>query len=192
MNKIYLTLLFTLSFCFMDAQSIVSENIDEIFDTKENQKTTTGTLPVKKISEIHTRPISLLQGVYTLGFETRIASSTSFLFDIGAGTSLFDNSELFTGMVGLRYYLGPYGERISGSFLSFRHRSRWYTVPPSNILGEEGDDYGANTNFMFGWKGVFGPTEKLSVTFEGGIGRQTWLGSTALLPTWAITLGFRF
>lgn len=192
MNKIYLTLLFTLSFCFMDAQSIVSENIDEIFDTKENQKTTTGILPVKKISEIHTRPISLLQGVYTLGFETRIASSTSFLFDIGAGTSLFDNSELFTGMVGLRYYLGPYGERISGSFLSFRHRSRWYTVPPSNILGEEGDDYGANTNFMFGWKGVFGPTEKLSVTFEGGIGRQTWLGSTALLPTWAITLGFRF
>ena len=192
MNKIYLTLLFTLSFCFMDAQSIVSENIDEIFDTKENQRTTTGTLPVKKISEIHTRPISLLQGVYTLGFETRIASSTSFLFDIGAGTSLFDNSELFTGMVGLRYYLGPYGERISGSFLSFRHRSRWYTVPPSNILGEEGDDYGANTNFMFGWKGVFGPTEKLSVTFEGGIGRQTWLGSMALLPTWAITLGFRF
>ena len=28
--------------------------------------------------------------------------------------------------------------------------------------------------------------------FEGGVGRQTWLGSTALLPTWAITLGFRF
>jgi hypothetical protein len=104
---------------------------------------------------------------------------------------LFDNSELFTGMVGLRYYLGPYGERISGSFLSFRHRSRWYTRPPSNQQGE-GDDYGANTNFMFGWKGVFGPTEKLSVTFEGGLGRQTWLGSTVLLPTWAITLGFRF
>ena len=191
MKKLY-SLFFSICLISLSAQSIMESGIDS--HSKSNQEVSA---PQEKEiisanSEIQTRPISLLQGVYTLGLETKIASSTSFLFDIGAGKSLFDNSELFTGMVGLRYYLGPYGDRISGSFLSFRHRSRWYTVPPSNILGEEGDDYGANTNFMFGWKGVFGPTEKLSVTFEGGVGRQTWLGSTALLPTWAITLGFRF
>jgi len=191
MKKLY-SLFFSIYLISLSAQSIVESSIE--IDSKSTQKVSASQEKemISASSEIQTRPISLLQGVYTLGFETRIASSTSFLFDIGAGTSLFDNSELFTGMVGVRYYLGPYGDRISGSFLSFRHRSRWYTVPPSNILGEEGDDYGANTNFMFGWKGVFGPTEKLSVTFEGGVGRQTWLGSTALLPTWAITLGFRF
>lgn len=191
MKKLY-SLFFSIYLISLSAQSIVESSIE--IDSKSTQKVSASQEKemISASSEIQTRPISLLQGVYTLGFETRIASSTSFLFDIGGGTSLFDNSELFTGMVGVRYYLGPYGDRISGSFLSFRHRSRWYTVPPSNILGEEGDDYGANTNFMFGWKGVFGPTEKLSVTFEGGVGRQTWLGSTALLPTWAITLGFRF
>jgi len=191
MKKLY-SLFFSIYLISLSAQSIVESSIE--IDSKSTQKVSASQEKemISASSEIQTRPISLLQGVYTLGFETRIASSTSFLFDIGAGTSLFDNSELFTGMVGVRYYLGPYGDRISGSFLSFRHRSRWYTVPPSNILGDEGDDYGANTNFMFGWKGVFGPTEKLSVTFEGGVGRQTWLGSTALLPTWAITLGFRF
>jgi len=191
MKKLY-SLFFSIYLISLSAQSIVESSIE--IDSKSTPKVSASQEKemISASSEIQTRPISLLQGVYTLGFETRIASSTSFLFDIGAGTSLFDNSELFTGMVGVRYYLGPYGDRISGSFLSFRHRSRWYTVPPSNILGEEGDDYGANTNFMFGWKGVFGPTEKLSVTFEGGVGRQTWLGSTALLPTWAITLGFRF
>jgi len=191
MKKLY-SLFFSICLISLSAQSIVESSIE--IDSKSTPKVSASQEKemISASSEIQTRPISLLQGVYTLGFETRIASSTSFLFDIGAGTSLFDNSELFTGMVGVRYYLGPYGDRISGSFLSFRHRSRWYTVPPSNILGEEGDDYGANTNFMFGWKGVFGPTEKLSVTFEGGVGRQTWLGSTALLPTWAITLGFRF
>ena len=191
MKKLY-SLFFSIYLISLSAQSIVESSIE--IDSKSTQKVSASQEKemISASSEIQTRPISLLQGVYTLGFETRIASSTSFLFDIGGGTSLFDNSELFTGMVGVRYYLGPYGDRISGSFLSFRHRSRWYTVPPSNILGDEGDDYGANTNFMFGWKGVFGPTEKLSVTFEGGVGRQTWLGSTALLPTWAITLGFRF
>ena len=191
MKKLY-SLFFSIYLISLSAQSIVESSIE--IDSKSTPKVSASQEKemISASSEIQTRPISLLQGVYTLGFETRIASSTSFLFDIGAGTSLFDNSELFTGMVGVRYYLGPYGDRISGSFLSFRHRSRWYTVPPSNILGDEGDDYGANTNFMFGWKGVFGPTEKLSVTFEGGVGRQTWLGSTALVPTWAITLGFRF
>lgn len=188
MNKIYLTLLFALSSCLINAQSIVFENIDEIADTKEIEKTTTGTLPDKKISELHTRPISLLQGIYTIGYETKIASATSLLFDVGAGTSLFDGSTLVTGMMGIRYYLGPYADQISGNFITFRHRSRWYTNPGENALGEENDPYGANTNFMFGRKFVNG---KISATAEVGVGRQTWLGVTALLPTWAVTLGFR-
>jgi len=191
MKKLY-TLLFSACLISLSAQSIIGSGTHT--DSKSTQDANQPQENEIKIlsSEIQTRPISLLQGIYTLGFETRIAPSTSFLLDFGGGTSLFDNSELVTGMIGIRYYIGPNGDRISGSFLSFRHRSRLYTVPPLEFQTVEGTDYGANTNFMFGSKFLLGPTEKLSATIELGLGRQTWLGSTVLLPTWAITLGFRF
>ena len=45
---------------------------------------------------------------------------------------------------------------------------------------------------MIGKKWIFGPSEQISAAAEIGAGRQTWAGATLLLPTWAVTLGFRF
>ena len=66
---------------------------------------------IKKNSfELHTRPISLLQGIITLGAEVQVGEDVSILFDGGAGASLLDNvgggSEigLTTFMVGARKY----------------------------------------------------------------------------------------
>lgn len=189
MNKLFT---FFLSACLfsLNAQSVaIDSNSDERFDYSEKKE-------VKNYNtEVQTRPISLLQGVYTAGMEFNIAQSTSILFDFGAGTSLFDQSTLTTGMLGIRYYIGSKekGSKIAGSYLSFRHRSRWYAEPFTDIwTGEELGTYGANTNFMFGKKWVFGPTEQVSAAVEIGAGRQTWAGTTLLLPTWAVTLGFRF
>ena len=177
MNKLFT---FLLSACFfaLNAQSVaIDSDSDERFDYSEKKE-------VKSFKgEIQTRPISLLQGVYTAGMEFKIAQSTSILFDFGAGTSVFDASTLTTGMLGIRYYIGPKenGDKIAGNYLSFRHRSRWY----------EGGDWGGNTNFMYGTKWVFGPLEQISAAAEIGVGRQTWEGATAVLPTFAVTLGFR-
>ena len=188
MNKLFT---FFLSACFfgLNAQSVaIDSDSDERFDYFEKKE-------VKNYNmEVQTRPISLLQGVYTAGMEFKIAQSTSILFDFGAGTSLFDESTLTTGMLGIRYYIGPKenGDKIAGSYLSFRHRSRWYQDPFTNLAGEELGTYGANTNFMIGKKWVFGPSEQISAAAEVGAGRQTWAGTTLLLPTWAVTLGFRF
>ena len=189
MNKLFT---FLLSACFfgLSAQTIsMDSESDGRFDYSENKQ-------VKNYNkEIQTRPISLLQGVYTAGMEFKIARSTSILFDFGAGTSLFDESTLTTGMLGIRYYIGSKekGSKIAGSYLSFRHRSRWYAEPFIDFwTGEELGNYGANTNFMFGKKWVFGPTEQISAAVEIGAGRQSYSGSTLLLPTWAVTLGFRF
>ncbi len=55
--------------------------------------------------EIHTRPISLLQGVITVGSEIRLRNHSSFLIDGGAGTSQLDNRSLTTFLVGGRLYL---------------------------------------------------------------------------------------
>lgn len=128
--------------------------------------------------ELHTRPISLLQGVITLGSEIRIGPKTSFLIDGGTGRSLFDDEQLTTFMLGTRFYLNK--EDLNGIYMTFRHRSRFYT---------EIDEYGANTNFMLGQKIVF---DQLSFAGELGVGRQTWWGETAVLPTWAVTIGYRF
>ena len=188
MNKIFT---FLLSFCFfgLNAQTISMDSESEgRFDYSQEKE-------VKNYNfEVQTRPISLLQGVYTAGMEFKIAQSTSILFDFGAGTSLFDESTLTTGMLGVRYYIGSEenGDKIAGSYLSFRHRSRWYEDPFTNLLGEELGTYGANTNFMIGKKWIFGPSEQISAAVEIGAGRQTWAGTTLLLPTWAVTLGFRF
>ena len=196
MNKLFT---FFLSACFfgLNAQSVaIDSDSDERFDYSEKKE-------VKNYNiEVQTRPISLLQGVYTAGMEFKIAQSTSIVFDFGAGTSLFDASinesgsnALTTGMLGIRYYIGPKenGDKIAGSYLSFRHRSRWYEDPFRNVwAGEELGTYGANTNFMIGKKWIFGPSEQISAAAEIGAGRQTWGGTTVLLPTWAVTLGFRF
>jgi hypothetical protein len=127
--------------------------------------------------ELHTRPISLLQGVITLGSEIRLSPKTSFLLDGGTGRSLFDDEQLTTFMVGTRFYLNK--EDLSGVYMTFRHRSRFYT---------ESDEYGANTNFMLGKKIVF---DQLSFAGAIGVGRQTLWGETAVLPTWAVTIGYR-
>tara|TARA_B100001057_G_scaffold327133_1_gene327406 strand:+ start:181 stop:747 length:567 start_codon:yes stop_codon:yes gene_type:complete len=188
MNKLFT---FFLSACFfgLNAQSVVIDSdSDKRFDYSEKKE-------VKSFKgEVQTRPISLLQGIYTAGMEFKIAQNTSILFDLGAGTSLFDESTLTTGMLGIRYYIGfkEEADNLAGSYLSFRHRSRWYEDPFTNLAGEELGTYGANTNFMIGRKWVFGPSEQISAAAEIGAGRQTWPGATLLLPTWAVTLGFRF
>jgi hypothetical protein len=143
---------------------------------------------VKKATEIHTRPISLLQGVGTVGFEIQTSDMTSILFDGGYGRSLLDDpgNTVTTFMVGTRYYLSPKGdeESISGSYITARHRSRFYNS----------GSYGANTNMMYGKKWL---NDRMSLAAEFGFGRQTLLnqdiGDTmgAVLPTWAVTIGLR-
>ena len=143
---------------------------------------------VKKATEIHTRPISLLQGVGTVGFEIQTSDMTSILFDGGYGRSLLDapGNTVTTFMVGTRYYLSPKGdeESISGSYITARHRSRFYNS----------GSYGANTNMMYGKKWL---NDRMSLAAEFGFGRQTLLnqdiGDTmgAVLPTWAVTIGLR-
>ncbi|MBT3677268.1 MAG: hypothetical protein HOG43_00575 [Flavobacteriales bacterium] len=142
----------------------------------------------KKTTEIHTRPISLLQGVGTVGFEIQTSDMTSILFDGGYGQSLIDapGNTVTTFMVGTRLYLSPKGdeESISGSYITARHRSRFYNS----------GSYGANTNMMFGKKWL---NDRMSLAAEFGVGRQTLLnqdiGNTigSVLPTWAVTIGLR-
>jgi len=142
----------------------------------------------KKTTEIHTRPISLLQGVGTVGFELQTSDKTSILFDGGYGQSLIDapGNTVTTFMVGTRLYLSPKGdeESISGSYITARHRSRFYNS----------GSYGANTNMMFGKKWL---NDRMSLAAEFGVGRQTLLnqdiGNTigSVLPTWAVTIGLR-
>ena len=143
----------------------------------------------KKTTEIHTRPISLLQGVGTVGLELQTSDKTSILFDGGYGRSLLDGpgNTVTTFMVGTRLYLSPKGdeESISGSYITARHRSRFYNS----------GSYGANTNMMFGKKWLI--NDRMSLAAEFGVGRQTILtqdiGNTigAILPTWAVTIGLR-
>ena len=142
----------------------------------------------KKTTEIHTRPISLLQGVGTVGFELQTSDKTSILFDGGYGQSLIDapGNTVTTFMVGTRLYLSPKGdeESISGSYITARHRSRFYNS----------GSYGANTNMMFGKEWL---NDRMSLAAEFGVGRQTLLnqdiGNTigSVLPTWAVTIGLR-
>ena len=142
----------------------------------------------KKTTEIHTRPISLLQGVGTVGFELQTSDKTSILFDGGYGQSLIDapGNTVTTFMVGTRLYLSPKGdeESISGSYITARHRSRFYNS----------GSYGANTNMMFAKKWL---NDRMSLAAEFGVGRQTLLnqdiGNTigSVLPTWAVTIGLR-
>ena len=134
--------------------------------------------------EVHTRPISLLQGVITVGSEIRLNNISSFLIDGGAGRSLVDNRYLTTFMIGGRLYLKK--EDLSGTYVTFRHRSRFYK--DEDIFGS-GNNYGANTNFMIGSKIIF---EQVSFAGEVGLGRQSYAGVPVLLPTWAVTVGYRF
>ena len=61
----------------------------------------------KGSSELHTRPISLLQGIITLGAEVQVGEDVSVLFDGGGGTSALDGSTLTTFMIGARRYFTP-------------------------------------------------------------------------------------
>ena len=153
---------------------------------------------VKKNSfELHTRPISLLQGIITLGAEVQVGEDVSILFDGGAGASLLDNvgggSEigLTTFMVGARKYFTSTSTAtrrellkkaplrpLEGLYVTARHRSRFYSD----------GDYGANTNVMIGKKVMI---DQLSIAGEAGVGRQSLFGEAAVLPTFAVTVGYR-
>ena len=153
---------------------------------------------IKKNSfELHTRPISLLQGIITLGAEVQVGEDVSILFDGGAGASLLDNlgggSEigLTTFMVGARKYFTSTSTAtrrellkkaplrpLEGLYVTARHRSRFYSD----------GDYGANTNVMIGKKVMI---DQLSIAGEAGVGRQSLFGEAAVLPTYAVTVGYR-
>ncbi|MEJ6821111.1 MAG: hypothetical protein QNK59_01245 [Flavobacteriales bacterium] len=153
---------------------------------------------IKKNSfELHTRPISLLQGIITLGAEVQVGEDVSILFDGGAGASLLDNvgggSEigLTTFMVGARKYFTSTSTAtrrellkkaplrpLEGLYVTARHRSRFYSD----------GDYGANTNVMIGKKVMI---DQLSIAGEAGVGRQSLFGEAAVLPTFAVTVGYR-
>ena len=151
---------------------------------------------IKKNSfELHTRPISLLQGIITLGAEVQVGEDFSFLFDGGGGTSIFDESTLTTFMIGARKYFTPGNTAtrrellkkaplrpLEGLYVTARHRSRFYSDDGWN------DGYGANTNVMIGKKVMI---DNLSLAAEVGVGRQTLYGDPMVLPTWAVTIGYR-
>ena len=146
---------------------------------------------IKKNSfELHTRPISLFQGIITLGAEVQVGEDFSFLFDGGGGTSTLDQSTLTTFMIGARKYFTPGNTAtrrellkeapfrpLEGLYVTARHRSRFYS-----------NDYGANTNVMIGQKVMI---DNWSLAAEVGVGRQTYYGETLVLPTWAVTIGYR-
>ena len=147
---------------------------------------------VKKGSfELHTRPISLLQGIITLGAEVQVGEDVSILFDGGGGTSVFDQSTLTTFMIGARKYFTPGNTAtrrellkkapfrpLEGLYVTARPRSRFYSD----------GKYGANTNVMIGKKVMI---DQLSIAGEAGIGRQSIYGDAFVLPTFAVTVGFR-
>ncbi|MDG1758961.1 MAG: hypothetical protein P8H41_07205 [Schleiferiaceae bacterium] len=159
---------------------------------------------VKKATEIHTRPLSLLQGVGTVGFELQTSDKTSILFDGGYGQSSLDavvllqlgglplglplgpGNTVTTFMVGTRLYLSSKGdeESISGSYITARHRSRFYSS----------GSYVANTNMMYGKKWL---NDRMSLAAEFGLGSQDMLAQPGeitiwlILPTWAVTIGLR-
>ena len=151
---------------------------------------------IKKNSfELHTRPISLLQGIITLGAEVQVGEDFSFLFDGGGGTSILDESTLTTFMIGARKYFTPGNTAtrrellkkapfrpLEGLYVTARHRSRFYSDDGWN------DGYGANTNVMIGKKVMI---DNLSLAAEVGVGRQTLYGDPMVLPTWAVTIGYR-
>ena len=150
----------------------------------------------KKSFELHTRPISLLQGVITFGAEVQVGEDVSILFDGGGGTSLFDESTLTTFMIGARKYFTPGNTAtrrellkkapfrpLEGLYVTARHRSRFYS---DYGLGDSA--YGANTNVMIGKKVMI---DQLSIAGEAGIGRQSLYGEAFVLPTFAVTVGFR-
>jgi len=145
----------------------------------------------RNVLEVHTRPISLLQGIITAGAEIQTGKNTSVLFDVGTGTSAFDGASLSTFMIGARKYFTPEStitrrellkkaplQSLEGLYVTARHRSRFY----------EFGDYGANTNVMIGKKVLI---DKLTIAGEVGVGRQTLLGETFVLPTFAVTVGYR-
>ena len=152
---------------------------------------------IKKNSfELHTRPISLLQGIITLGAEVQVGEDFSFLFDGGGGTSAFDESTLTTFMIGARKYFTPGNTAtrrellkkapfrpLEGLYVTARHRSRFYSY---DAYGDS--SYGANTNVMIGTKVMI---DNLSLAAEVGVGRQTLYGDPMVLPTWAVTIGYR-
>ena len=150
----------------------------------------------KKVNEVHTRPISLLQGVATVGLEMQTGDKTSILFDGGYGQSaldafISDRNRVTTFMIGGRRYLNSANDQLrreylkigdkqalEGAYVTLRHRSRFY----------ESGGYGANTNFMVGKKYLQG---SLSFAVEFGVGRQTQSAISLILPTWAVTIGLR-
>jgi len=145
----------------------------------------------KSVLEIHTRPISDFQGIINAGLEIQTSENSSILFDAGGGTSAFDGSTLTTFLIGARLYFTPESSAIrrellkkapiqslEGLYVTARHRSRFYTD----------GDYGANTNVMIGKKLMI---DKLTIAGEIGVGRQSLDGLTAVLPTWAVTIGYR-
>ena len=153
---------------------------------------------VKKGSfELHTRPISVLQGIITIGAEVQVGEDVSVLFDGGGGTSAFDGSTLTTFMIGARKYFTPGNTAtrrellkkapfrpLEGLYVTARHRSRFYSDDGS------GDSaYGANTNVMIGKKVMI---DQLSIAGEIGVGRQSLSGYADVLPTFAVTVGYRF
>ena len=131
----------------------------------------------EKVTEINIRPITLLQGVINAGLEIRTSKHASVLFDVGAGNNLYmDNAFQFTVLIGGRVYLG---QEMEGVYGTFRQRFRW------------SDEYSGNTNFMFGKKFVI--LDKITASVEVGVGRQSQFDSEfpLILPTWAVTLGYR-
>lgn len=148
---------------------------------------------VKKGSfELHTRPITLLQGIITLGAEVQVDEDVSVLFDVGGGTSIFDESTLTTFMIGARKYFTPGSTAtrrellkkapfrpLEGLYVTARHRSRFYSD----------GTYGANTNVMIGKKVMI---DQMSIAGEVGVGRQSIDEVAGVLPTFAFTVGYRF
>ena len=141
----------------------------------------------KSVLEIHTRPISDLQGNINAGLEIQTSKNTSILLD--GGTSAFDVYTTF--LIGARFYFTPQSSAIrrellkkapiqslEGLYVTARH-SYWFVDNSIEV---------ANTNMMIGKKVMI---DKLSIAGEIGAGIQTIDGLTWVMPTLAVTIGHR-
>ena len=191
MKNAVITILFGLGLS-ANAQSVIVENEDIV--ATENADVSNDINHDKRIRELIVRPLAAMQGVINVGLEKSMGDHTSILFDIGAGNNSYRHEQFQASiMIGGRMYLF---EHMEGVYVTARHRSRYNLAVVDEdgaiIKDSEGKDipgmeehYDSNTNIMIGQKFII--LDMLTIAGEVGLGGQYG----GILPTWALTVGWR-
>lgn len=127
--------------------------------------------------EINARPFTLMNGYYGAGIEISTNCKASMLLDFSSGTSPLFDIQATSGMIGFRLYSKT---DMVGRYASIRARARSY---------ENGSYFGGNLAITGGYKANW---DGFTLAGELGLGYQGADGAYITLPTWAITIGYRF